>query len=111
MVHTLDRQLHLIYPGSTRPFGGLNIVLCGDPAQLPPVLAQPLYAHRGSDRLKAARFHLFNTVVQLDMPFRQTGHEDTLVRFLLCSCLYNVLIPSKHSYAFEKYWNDLLSAD
>lgn len=44
VIDTLDRHLRLIYPHSLRPFGGLNIVLCGDPAQLPPVLAQPLYA-------------------------------------------------------------------
>ena len=32
---SLDRHLRLIFPLSDRPFGRLNIVLCGDPAQLP----------------------------------------------------------------------------
>jgi ATP-dependent DNA helicase PIF1 len=47
VFQSLDRHLRLIYPLSDRPFGGLNILLCGDPAQLPPVHAQPMYVHRG----------------------------------------------------------------
>lgn len=42
---TLDRQLRKIFPAhADKPFGRMNIVLCGDPAQLVPVHGQPIYA-------------------------------------------------------------------
>ena len=44
-IDTLDHQLRKIFSQATHPFGSLNIVLCGNPAQLPPILAQPVYAH------------------------------------------------------------------
>ena len=78
---SLDRHLRLIFPLSDLPFGGLNVLLCGDPAQLPPVQALPVYAHRGSTAHLAARFHLFTTVVELDQPFRQIGTDAMQARF------------------------------
>ena len=78
---TLDQRLRSLFPHSRRPFGGLNIVLCGDPAQLPPVRAHPVYAHQGATEHIAARFHLFQTVVQLDHPFRQLGDDAGQIRF------------------------------
>jgi len=78
---SLNRQLQKIFPQATRPFGGINIVLCGDPAQLPPVHAQPVYAFRGPSRHVAARFHLFNCVVVLDQPFRQIGDDPEQIQF------------------------------
>ena len=80
-IDKLHEQLHKIFPQSARPFGGLNIVLCGDPAQLPPVLAPPVYAHRGSERHRVARFHLFDKVVELDHIFRQAGDDETQIQF------------------------------
>jgi ATP-dependent exoDNAse (exonuclease V) alpha subunit len=82
-IDALDHQHCKIFPQVAHPFGGLNIVLCGDPAQLPPVLAQPVYAHRGLTRHLAARFHLFDKVVELDQPFRQAGNDETQKRFRL----------------------------
>jgi PIF1-like helicase len=82
-IDALDHQLHKIFPQATYPFGSLNIVLCGDPAQLPPVLAQPVYAHQGSTRHLAAHFHLFNKVVKLDEPFCQAENDETQKRFRL----------------------------
>jgi hypothetical protein len=85
VIDTLDRHLRCIYPRSSRPFGGLHVMLCGDPAQLPPVLAQPLYAHHGPTGHVAGRFHLFKTVVELDVPFRQLGSDGTQVHFrMIC---------------------------
>ena len=81
VFQSLDRHLRLIFPLSDRPFGGLNILLCGDPAQLPPVHAQPMYAHCGHTAHLAALFHLFSTVVELTQPFRQTGNDTTQSRF------------------------------
>ena len=45
MFDDLDRQLRKIFPANTDcPFGALNIVLCGDPAQLAPVHGRLVYA-------------------------------------------------------------------
>ena len=81
-IDALDRRLRIVFPRKSNvPFGGMNIVLCGDPAQLPPVRAQPTYAYTGATSYVAARFHLFNKVVELDQPFRQSGNDATQVRF------------------------------
>jgi hypothetical protein len=77
----LDQRLRSVFPHSHRPFGGLNIVLCGDPAQLPPVCAQPMYAHCGTTEHVAAHFHLFQTVIELDRLFRQVGSGHRQVQF------------------------------
>ena len=53
------------------------IVLCGDPAQLAPVRALPLYAYRGHTTPRVTRFHRFRTIVDLD----QAGSDDTQTRF------------------------------
>jgi hypothetical protein len=49
--------------------------------QLPPVRAQPTYAYRGLTVHLAARFYLFDKVVELDRPFCQTGSDPTQIRF------------------------------
>jgi ATP-dependent DNA helicase PIF1 len=81
VIDTLHRQLLKVFPHDTRPFGGVNIVLCGDPAQLAPVRAQPIYAYRGTSHHLAAHFHLFQSVVELDQPFRQVGDDDNQIHF------------------------------
>jgi hypothetical protein len=81
-IDSLDRRLRVVFPQrSCVPFGGLNIILCGDPAQLPPIRTQPAYAYHGSTLHLAARFHLFTKVVELDHPFRQAGENPNQVRF------------------------------
>ena len=81
-IDDLDRRLRVVFPRKSHvPFGGLNILLCGDPAQLPPVRAQPTYAFSGRTLHRAARFHLFNKVVELKQPFRQAGDDSTQIRF------------------------------
>jgi hypothetical protein len=82
IIDTIDRRLREAFPHKSNiPFGGLSIMLCGDPAQLPPVRALPVYAHTGSTIHLAARFHLFETVVELDQLFRQKGSDAIQVRF------------------------------
>lgn len=66
VINKLDDHFHAIFPQSTLPFGGINIILCGDPAQLAPVLAKPLYTHQGVTAHVAACFHHFCTVIKLD---------------------------------------------
>jgi hypothetical protein len=52
-------------------------VLCGNPAQLAPVRALPLYAYRGHTTPRVTCFHRFRTIVDLD----QAGSDDTQTRF------------------------------
>ena len=79
---SLDRQLRKIFSNhADLPFGGVNIILCGDPAQLAPVRGQPVYAGQDCNNPQPTRFHLFQTVIELDQPFRQTGMDQTQIRF------------------------------
>lgn len=81
-IDALDRRLRIVFPQMSHvPFGGMNVILCGDPAQLPPVRAQPAYAYYGPTSHLAARLHLFEKVVELDQPFRQTGRDSAQLRF------------------------------
>lgn len=82
IIDKLDQHLRKIFPRKSNvPFGGLNILLCGDPAQLPPVNGKPLYAYQGSSSHLAARFHLFDKVVELDHVFRQSGNDQSQIKF------------------------------
>jgi hypothetical protein len=50
MFDTLNHQLCKAFPSKAdHPFGGLNIVLSSDPAQLAPIRGQPVYAFPNSD--------------------------------------------------------------
>jgi hypothetical protein len=72
-VTVIDKLDHHLRKNS--PAQGLNILLCGDPAQLPPVVGKPLYAYQGSTSHLAAR--LFDKVVELDHVFRQCGDDQS----------------------------------
>ena len=100
----LDHQLRKIFPAKAdKPFGGMNIVLCGDPAQLAPVRGQPVYARQTNGCPQPTCFHLFRTVVELDQPFRQTGTDTTQVRFR------ELLRRVAHCHADEHDWQWLQS--
>ncbi len=45
-LHWLDSRLCQIFPSSTQPFGGLNVLLLGDFCQLPSVGERALYDTR-----------------------------------------------------------------
>ena len=99
-IKKLDKHLHPIFPHSTHPFGGLNIVLIGDPAQLASVRVLPLYAYRAHTAPREARFHHFRTIIELDLdqPFRQTASNDTQTRF------HTLFGPTTNCQATEDDW-------
>eukprot|EP00957_Ditylum_brightwellii_P058871 4464070-Ditylum_brightwellii.AAC.1 len=47
-IYYLDERLKQIMCSST-PFGGMTVLLVGDPAQLPPVQGQTLRSHSSSN--------------------------------------------------------------
>lgn len=77
-----------------RPFGGLNVILCGDFAQLPPVNGQSLYSRKVSMQQTARQTigeqentigkHIwlqFTTVVMLTENMRQTASDASEISF------------------------------
>ncbi len=55
------------------PFGGLNVVLCGDPAQLPPVGGRCLWSKTGKKHPGLLLYQQFELAVCLQHIERQTG--------------------------------------
>jgi ATP-dependent DNA helicase PIF1 len=116
MLSLIDDRLRLIFPDTDQAFGGLNILLCGDFFQLPPVSGRPLYTSRptGIEALKGQGLYQgFDRTVQLTEVIRQQGEDDITVRFrtalaelresrlsqssweLLCTRVQNQLLPEE----------------
>jgi ATP-dependent DNA helicase PIF1 len=84
MLSLIDTRLRAICPQNDQPFGGVNILLCGDFYQLPPVGGHPLYSLRPQhiDAIKGScLYRAFDQTVRLVEVMRQQGEDDISVRF------------------------------
>ena len=95
-LYWIDNRLRQIFPNDGRsemPFRCINILLCGDFYQLPPVGMSPLYDTRGAAKpeITSAKelYRLFDYTVRLSTIMRQQSvNEDSIwFRTLRCCCL------------------------
>ena len=117
ILSIIDDRLRLIFPESAdQAFGGVNVLLCGDFFQLPPVNGRPLYATRATGPIATkgqGLYRSFDRTIQLTQVMRQQGEDETAIRFrtalgelresklsksswqLLCTRVQNQLLPDK----------------
>ena len=85
-LYQIDVRLKQIFPNhSDEPFRGMNVLLCGDFYQLPPVGASPLYDTRPAVKIEltAAKelYQWFDETVQLAQIMRQQGEDNSSIQF------------------------------
>ncbi|SLM38641.1 P-loop containing nucleoside triphosphate hydrolase [Lasallia pustulata] len=85
-LYQIDARLKQIFPNrSEEPFGGMNILLCGDFYQLPPVGASPLYDTRPAMKIELTTakelYQRFDETVRLAQIMRQQGEDNGSIQF------------------------------
>jgi ATP-dependent DNA helicase PIF1 len=85
ILSIIDDRLRLIFPDqSDQAFGGLNVLLCGDFFQLPPINGRPLYATKATGPIAAkgqGLYRSFDRTIRLTQVMRQQGEDETAIRF------------------------------
>jgi hypothetical protein len=116
----IDDRLRAILPdNASYPCSGINILLCGDFFQLPPIGGRALYSSVNKTNIEAIKgqqlYRSFDRTVQLTQVMRQQGEDDISIRFqatlgelrvgklskesweLLCTRVENQLSPDEVS--------------
>ena len=85
MFSLVDDRLRAIFPAtSDQPFGAINVLICGDFFQLPPVGGKPLYAYRSSNvnEIKGRQlYQAFEKTIRLIEIMRQQGDDPVSIWF------------------------------
>jgi ATP-dependent exoDNAse (exonuclease V) alpha subunit len=80
----IDRRLKQTTGFQDKLLGGKSVILCGDPAQLPPVADKPLYHAIPSNSIGEQghlTYMMFDNVVKLDVNQRVQGNDPEQTRF------------------------------